>query len=252
LPAAVIPEPDYGAELPLTSEEGGMPGWRQTGFSPQLPGRLADWQEAFEAAHHYDTGWRSPQLQGEWARQARELEAAIRAELGSRLSWSCSSGRSATVSSGSRPYSMPPPERSAGACARAARFGHHPYRSLHDSQAVREAPPTGSRWSRGRYGGSQDSQTVTRAVPPFWRRSLPLDVADRAAQIRVICAFLPACRHAAPMLGRAERAFSSGVMPVTGSSGAVRAARRRAGRRSGSVPGTLGPDGGPTRKDHIR
>jgi hypothetical protein len=28
--------------------------------------------------------WRSPQLQDEWARQARELEAAIRAELGSR------------------------------------------------------------------------------------------------------------------------------------------------------------------------
>jgi hypothetical protein len=83
LPAAVILEPDFGAELPLTSEEG-IPGWRQTGFSPQLPGRLADWQEALEAGHHYDTGQRSPQLQGEWARQARELEAAIRAELGSR------------------------------------------------------------------------------------------------------------------------------------------------------------------------
>jgi len=48
--------PDYGAELPLTSEEEGMLGWRQTGFSSQLLDR----------------------------QQARELEAAIRAELGSR------------------------------------------------------------------------------------------------------------------------------------------------------------------------
>jgi hypothetical protein len=62
---------------------------------------------------------------------------------------------------------MPPPERSAGACARAARFRHHQYRSLHVPQAVREAPPTGSRRSRGRYGGPQESQTVTRAVPPI-------------------------------------------------------------------------------------
>ena len=84
MPAVVILEPDYGAELPLTSEEEGMLGWRQTGFSLQLLDQLADWQEAFEAGHHYDTGWRSPQLRAEWARQARELEAAIRAELGSR------------------------------------------------------------------------------------------------------------------------------------------------------------------------
>ena len=84
MPAVVILEPDYGAELPLTSEEEGMLGWRQTGFSPQLLDRLADWQEAFEAGHHYGTGWRSPQLRDEWAGQARELEAAIRAELGSR------------------------------------------------------------------------------------------------------------------------------------------------------------------------
>ena len=42
LPAVVILEPDYGAELPLTSEEEGMLGWRQTGFSPQLLDRLAD------------------------------------------------------------------------------------------------------------------------------------------------------------------------------------------------------------------
>ena len=51
-----------------------------------------------------------------------------------------------------------------------------------------------------------------RTLPPFWRRSLPLDVADRAAQIWVICALLPAWRHAAPMLGRAgELALSSGL-----------------------------------------
>ena len=84
LPAVVILEPDYGAELPLTSEDEGMLGWGQTGFSPQLLDWLADWQEAFEAGFHYDTGWRSPQRRDEWARQARELEAAIRAELGSR------------------------------------------------------------------------------------------------------------------------------------------------------------------------
>jgi hypothetical protein len=47
LPAVVILEPDYGAELPLTSAEEGMLGWQQTGFSPQLLDQLADWQEAF-------------------------------------------------------------------------------------------------------------------------------------------------------------------------------------------------------------
>ena len=81
--AVVILEPDYGAELPLTSEEEGMLGWRQTGFSPQLLDQLADWQEAFEAGFHYDTAWRSPQLRDEWARQARELEAAVRAATSS-------------------------------------------------------------------------------------------------------------------------------------------------------------------------
>jgi hypothetical protein len=35
LPAVVTLEPDYGAELPLTSDEG-MLGRQQTGFSPQL------------------------------------------------------------------------------------------------------------------------------------------------------------------------------------------------------------------------
>jgi ABC-type lipoprotein export system ATPase subunit len=83
LPTVVILEPDYGAELPLTSEEG-MLGWQQTGFSPQLLDQLATWQEAFEVRFHFDTGWRSRQLRDEWATQASHLEAAIRAELGSR------------------------------------------------------------------------------------------------------------------------------------------------------------------------
>jgi hypothetical protein len=55
LPAVVILEPDYGAELPLTSEEEGVLGWADR-VLPQLLDRLADWQEAFEAGHHYDTG----------------------------------------------------------------------------------------------------------------------------------------------------------------------------------------------------
>jgi hypothetical protein len=83
LPAVVILEPDYGAELPLTSAEEGMLGWQQTGFSPQLLDQLADWQEAFEAGFHYGTGWCSLRLRDEWARQASELEGAVRAELGS-------------------------------------------------------------------------------------------------------------------------------------------------------------------------
>jgi hypothetical protein len=83
LPAVVILEPEHGAELPLTGEEG-MLGWQQTGFSPQLLDQLATWQEAFESGFHFDTGWRSRQLRDEWATQASELEAAIRAELGRR------------------------------------------------------------------------------------------------------------------------------------------------------------------------
>ena len=67
LPAVVILEPDCGADLPLTSEEEGIPGWQQTGFSPQLLDQLADWQEAFEAGFHHLTGWRSPQLRDQWA-----------------------------------------------------------------------------------------------------------------------------------------------------------------------------------------
>lgn len=39
LPAVVILEPEYGAELPLASEEG-MLGWEQTGLSPELLDRL--------------------------------------------------------------------------------------------------------------------------------------------------------------------------------------------------------------------
>jgi hypothetical protein len=50
LPTVVILEPDYDAELPLTSDEG-MLGWQQTGFSPQLLDQLATWQEAFQPGH---------------------------------------------------------------------------------------------------------------------------------------------------------------------------------------------------------
>jgi hypothetical protein len=83
LPAVVILEPDYGAELPLISEEEGMLGWRQTGVSPAPgpAGGLAGSLRSWPALRH---GGRSPQLQDEWARQARELAAAIRVELGSR------------------------------------------------------------------------------------------------------------------------------------------------------------------------
>jgi hypothetical protein len=84
LPPVVVLEPDYGAELPLTSEQEGMLDWQQTGFSPQLLDRLAAWQEAFEAGFHHLTGWRSQQLRDQWAQQASEIEAAVRAELGSR------------------------------------------------------------------------------------------------------------------------------------------------------------------------
>lgn len=46
LPTVVILEPDYGAELPLTSEEG-MLGWQQTGFSPPTPGPAGDLAGSF-------------------------------------------------------------------------------------------------------------------------------------------------------------------------------------------------------------
>ena len=39
--------------------------------------------------------------------------------------------------------------------------------------------------------------------PPLWGRFLPVAVAGRAARIWVICALLPAWRHAAPVVGRA-------------------------------------------------
>ena len=55
-----------------------------------------------------------------------------------------------------------------------------------------------------------------REYPTFWGGLLPVDVADRAARIWVICALVPAWRHAAAMLGRVdERAFFIRFMPVT-------------------------------------
>ena len=93
LPTVVILEPDYGAELPLTSEEG-MLGWQQT-CSPR--NSWTSWQEAFESGFHFDTGWRSRQLRDKWATQASELEAQSVRNRADALSWLCISGRSTTT-----------------------------------------------------------------------------------------------------------------------------------------------------------
>jgi hypothetical protein len=82
LPAVVTLEPEYGAELPLGGE--GVLAWQRTKFSPALLDRLAAWQEDFEKGYDYDSGWRSWQARNQWAEQARELEAEVRAELGNR------------------------------------------------------------------------------------------------------------------------------------------------------------------------
>jgi len=82
LPPVVTLEPEYGAELPLGGE--GVLAWQRTKFSPQLLDRLAAWQEDFERGFHHDTGWRSQQVRNQWAEEAKELEAEVRAELGTR------------------------------------------------------------------------------------------------------------------------------------------------------------------------
>jgi hypothetical protein len=56
-------------------------------------------------------------------------------------------------------------------------------------QAVREAPPARSRWSAdGRYGGSPEGQTVTRAVPPSGALDGSSVITGRGQPIRSICA----------------------------------------------------------------
>jgi hypothetical protein len=82
LPPVVTLEPEYSVELPLGGD--GVLAWQRTKFSPQLLDRLAAWQEDFENGFHYDTGWRSQQARNQWAAQAEELEAEVRAELCSR------------------------------------------------------------------------------------------------------------------------------------------------------------------------
>jgi hypothetical protein len=51
---------------------------------PQLLDRLAAWQEEFDDNFHWDAGWRSAEIRDHWARQAEELAADVRAELGGR------------------------------------------------------------------------------------------------------------------------------------------------------------------------
>jgi hypothetical protein len=51
---------------------------------PQLPDRLAAWQQDFDANFRWDKGWRSAETRDRWASQAEELAAGVRTELGTR------------------------------------------------------------------------------------------------------------------------------------------------------------------------
>jgi len=75
--------PDYGADLPLWGGEGNI-AWQATKFSPALLDRLVAWQQDFDASYHWDTGWRSTEARDRFARQAKELAADVRTELGTR------------------------------------------------------------------------------------------------------------------------------------------------------------------------
>ena len=75
--------PEYSADLPLWGECGAI-AWQRTKFSPQLLDRLAAWQQDFDDNFHWDKGWRSAETRDRWARQAEELAASVRAELGNR------------------------------------------------------------------------------------------------------------------------------------------------------------------------
>jgi hypothetical protein len=83
LPAVIELAPDYNADLPLWGDEGNI-AWQQTKFSPQLLDRLAAWQQEFDDNCHWDKGWRSAEIGDRWARQAVQLAADVRAELGIR------------------------------------------------------------------------------------------------------------------------------------------------------------------------
>jgi|SRR5450432_3652770 hypothetical protein len=81
LPAVVTLEPDYSAKLPLS---GGGLAWQRTKFSPGLLDRLATWQEEFESNFHWEKGWSSKDARSRWGREARDLAADVRAEMGTR------------------------------------------------------------------------------------------------------------------------------------------------------------------------
>jgi hypothetical protein len=83
LPDVIILAPEYMADLPLWGDSGTI-AWQRTKFSPELLDRLAAWQHEFDANYHWDKGWRSAQVRDRWARQAEELAADVRTELGTR------------------------------------------------------------------------------------------------------------------------------------------------------------------------
>jgi hypothetical protein len=82
LPAVVILELDYGAELPLTSEEEGMLGWRQTGFPLSF---WTDWQTGRRPSKLAFTTTRVAfaATAGRMGPASPQLEAEVRVELGS-------------------------------------------------------------------------------------------------------------------------------------------------------------------------
>jgi len=84
LPAVIELAPDYSAELPLWGQGFGNIAWQFTKFSPELLDRLAAWQQEFDDSFHWQRGWRSTEIRDRWTREAEELAADVRAELGTR------------------------------------------------------------------------------------------------------------------------------------------------------------------------
>ena len=84
LPAVVELAPDYSAELPLWGAGFGNIAWQFTKFSPELLDRLAAWQQEFDDSFDWQSGWRSTETRDRWAREAEELAADVRTELGTR------------------------------------------------------------------------------------------------------------------------------------------------------------------------
>ena len=84
LPKVIVLAPDYMAPLPLWGEGSGNIAWQFTKFSPELLDRLAAWQQEFDDSFHWQRGWRSTEIRDRWTREAEELAADVRAELGTR------------------------------------------------------------------------------------------------------------------------------------------------------------------------